>query len=231
MEDLGATGASNASGQPEASAATQGPRRKGQTCPLCPAHSRNLKSHVIWVHLPWYLAPLTVCWACEAQEGKLCFLLAKHQPSSTHPATGDDRHLIQWVLLANGCLYFLAYKFHLSTIPELFHYLCARFPPPLVSGNSTDFTAKETMILHAYQTLNRLPCTPVPSIHPPNSIACLLHWRVLTFALSLLSPGDVQEFRSLRDPRTFCCWRPQALVHAMHCADCAQRAVGCTVNP
>ena len=197
MEDPGVMGAGNASGQMEASVANCGPWKKGQTCPLC---RKNLKSHVIRVHLTWYLARLTVCWACEAQEGKLCFLLAKHQLSEMHPSpTGDDRHLIQWVLLANGCLYFLAYKFNLRTIPELFHYLCARFHPPPVSSNSPDFTAKETVILHAYQTLNRLPCTPVPSIHPPNSIACLLHWRVLTFALSLLSSGDVQEFKSLRD--------------------------------
>ena len=110
---------------------------KGTDLPALPSTQQKPKEPCDPGSSPMVFSPLTVCWACEAQEGKLCFLLVKHQLSEMHSwPTGDDRHLIQWVLLANGRLYFLAHKFNLRTIPELFHYLCACFSPPLVSSNS-----------------------------------------------------------------------------------------------
>lgn len=83
----------------------------GRKCPLCTARRTAVKPHAMRAHLPWYFGTLTACWKCGVQDGKHCFLRAKHSNTESHPEDvlfGESgRHRL--VHLINGHLHRICY--------------------------------------------------------------------------------------------------------------------------
>lgn len=163
-------------------------------CPLCEKCVKtHLKRHVLYQHLPWYLAPMTACWQCKKQESTPCFSIAHH---SEHSKYFDDDNLKLWCRLVNGLLHFIRFRFGVDTLDDLLHCVVDRelFPKP--DGSFQLFSDIEFRLLKVYDVVCGNPVVEY-SMDPPNAVICLIQWRIMCNMLLFLDSNDREYFKTL----------------------------------
>ena len=163
-------------------------------CPVCHAKmASHVKRHVTREHLPWYYAASTACWQCEEQLGTTSFCLGQHGHGGDY---FSDDNLSKWCYLMNGLLHYLKFKLDLDSLDCLLQYAQTNceLPP------NSEFSDMEKRMLRSYEVNCGNSDICVHTLVPLNSIASLLHWRVLTSLLCTLTPRDQEEFKQLAMP-------------------------------
>ncbi|XP_062605129.1 putative deoxyribonuclease TATDN2 [Saccostrea cucullata] len=178
----------------------------GRKCPLCTARTPAIKPHVLRSHLPWYFGALTACWKCGVQEGKQCFLRAKHINAEGHPegALFNEANRRRWVSLMNGLLHRICYHIGLGSLDNLLCFVVEKhLYVETINPAASDFTDGEVELLNLYEDANGLARSQCFSIHPPTSVASLVHWRIICNLLQLLLPAGQRDVIATMQELTF----------------------------
>ena len=169
-------------------------------CPLCKIWDSNLKKHIYTHHLPPYLDPQLVCWTCEKYIGSFCNLNTFHLEDHPHNNQFTEERLSHCYLQVNYLLHSLSKEITGSDDLQdlLTHAIDNNMYPP-VDKQYTPFTPFETAFLGGLQQL--LGENTQLQITPPNQIASLLHWRILTnlFVKLSLESTERTEKHSILD--------------------------------
>ena len=152
------------------------PQKKRQ-CPVCPRREPHVKRHVLQEHFPFYISPDTACWVCGQQEAQRYKIILTHQPR--HRCEGvlfESGKLDIWVKMMRGVVQFFCQEFQQSAAGLLEMVREKKWFP--------DQTGRVTDVDHAlwsyYEVRNDLPEMVEHLVSPPNSIAALFHWRILS---------------------------------------------------
>lgn len=80
-------------------------KKKKKQCTLCKFQASVMKRHIILMHLPWFLYPLTACWDCHVQLSTPCKLFQEqinvHTDNQKH---FDNEQFLKWCFLILGFL-------------------------------------------------------------------------------------------------------------------------------
>lgn len=79
-------------------------KKKKKQCTLCKFQASVMKRHIILMHLPWFLYPLTACWDCQVQLSTPCKLFQEH--INVH--TVNQKHFDNEQFLHNSLRFHLA---------------------------------------------------------------------------------------------------------------------------
>ena len=139
----------------------------------------NIARHVCSAHLPWWWRPAFSCFFCRIalpQEK----VIRKHQGSCSGPPSNpvlESQNRLRWMSSVEALLTFLARSLGLSNLPQLLTLVQnhrSLWGPP--SGPMDPVTSLQIRQLEEYWQLR---VSPTYSLTPPNSIACLGHWRIV----------------------------------------------------
>jgi TatD DNase family protein len=178
-------------------------------CPFygCMVMAHSIKPHVLFRHLPWYVGALTACWTCREQFavnsfGKLNHLL--QLGSHPHGVGMTDGNVTEWVHLMNGLLHYIREELHLEDLDSLLSYAVSNNLYPQSRIQVVDVTPNEFAMLSSFEFCNSLPVSHSYSIRPPNCVASLCCWRMLTnLILHTSTHRDPDHFKSLESPTLY----------------------------
>ncbi len=172
--------------------ATQG---RGSLCPLCPHKFTHVRRHVITTHLPWYASPSTACWVCGHQETAVTPALRHLMTHGSHAHGGfqSTNAAEEYVYLMNGLLQRLCQHRGVTCVQELLQQVQQR--TDLQPAATTPVQQVDEELMRLFLLVNGAPPPGGFTLRPPNSVACLLHWRILAHLMVGL-PLQVQ--RSLK---------------------------------
>lgn len=152
-----------------------------------------------------YLGTLA-CWKCGVQEGKHCFLRAKHSNTESHPegVLFGESGRRQWVHLINGLLHRICYQIGLDTLDSLLGFVKEQsLHVEDTTQTTSDFTDGERELLALFEDCNGITKSQCFSIHPPMSVASLVHWRIISNLLQLLLPAGQRDVISTVQELTY----------------------------
>jgi Tat protein secretion system quality control protein TatD with DNase activity len=181
-------------------------KRHGRACPVC-GHKvfDHLKVHCLLQHFPWFVAPTTTCFKCCVQEGRQYFITVGHLDfMMTHPHGTEqtDENLIKWAHHMFGLLHYVRQNLcaSLPTLYDLKQYVVQQhWWTPATPGHPEDFIEDDIHCMRIFEWCAATVPTHRFSIHPPNSVASLCHWRILAILISKLPSrcrAEVCEFNT-----------------------------------
>jgi TatD DNase family protein len=178
-------------------------------CPVCQKiiEKDMIREHVSREHLPWFLSPGRACWECKefviGHFGFQHFTCTGNMPSNTI--------FREWILLVNGLLWFLVRMFDLPDIRALLTLVQDHMPQ--FSRSTCQLSMEQLVEFRLWELANEeaFGLTPLEgmTITPPNCVACLLHWRPMSFLVANMTLNEREEFRWCRE-RRFWNGRPAA---------------------
>ena len=170
----------------------------------------RMRRHLETAHLPWYLAPDRACWLCQSSEASLAFQVARHgsdvEGHQHHPGTLSNDFLFEWAGLVSGLLQLIVQRLGLSDEEGLLQYVVRnRLFPDDIQPVST----VQALFLHAFEFLQNPVASeagahfvprPQFTVRPPNCIAALTHWTILTRIMTQLDRSAQDELHHLERP-------------------------------
>ena len=135
---------------------------------------------------------------------KKVFLTAKHG-EEFHPKdpsfTSENKTL--WVYLMNGVFHLLCHHLGAENFSSLLEFVKEKHLYPDLPSSGTmeqHFTEVELSCLIMFEEVNGLSKSERFSISPPDSIAALTHWRILSNILHIITPAAQQDVYNLNSP-------------------------------
>ena len=181
-------------------------------CPICDEQVNRIKSHMVEVHLPYYVNIEAACFICEHNYGTASNLLShvQAQHSDWHGNIAPRATLAtaytknKYLHLITYFLNYLTQLLGLSTVTEL---LSALQKSPEAMPKSTwapwlqwyEMKATATELYLMGQLSNFLHTTMPKEVQlmPPNCIVALSHWRLLTALIKLLPSKKCSNLKSV----------------------------------
>ena len=171
--------------------------KKGfKTCPICSYKDSNMKKHVLTHHLPIYIDPQLICWLCKKHIGSFSCLNYFHL--NDHPQANQftEQNLQQYYGQVNYLLCTLSAKLTGTEDPkQLLQHVQENNFYPAQDPQRIPFTTFEVALLSGFQELLGDAKEPL-QISPPNQVASLLHWRILTELFAQLDDQTQKELKS-----------------------------------
>ena len=112
-------------------------------CSFCGEDKVHFKRHILTLHLPWYLNPVTACHDCMVSEGNGAVRRRFH---GNHGGIVGGAALQAWFLLMNGVFYFIMGELGLASFGDL-------LAASLILGltpTSISFSDEEVFFLREY---------------------------------------------------------------------------------
>ena len=184
-------------------------------CPICAEQVNRIKSHVVEVHLPYYVNVEAAGFICEHNYGTASNLLShvQAQHSDRHGNIAPGATLAtaytenKYLHLITYFLNYLAQLLGLSMVTELLHTL-QKSPEAMPKSTWAQWLQwyemkATTTELYLMGQLSNFLHTTMPEevqLMPPNCIVALSHWRPLTALIKLLPSkkrGNLKSVNSL----------------------------------
>ena len=186
-------------------------------CPLCSEQINRIKSHVVEVHLPYYVNVDAACFLCEHNYGTASNLSnhiqAKH--SDRHGNIDNGASLAttytetKYLHLITNFLNYLVETLELSTVSDLLsvlHNSPEAMPKstwaPWLQWYEMKPTATEQYLMGQLSKFLHVTMPEEVQLMPPNTIVALLHWRPITALIKMLPQNkrvNLKAINSLRD--------------------------------
>ena len=189
------------------------------TCPVCNSEVNQLKSHMVEVHLPFYINAEAACFLCEKNFGTSSNLSShieaqhsdKHGNVSPGATLADSYVIHKYIHFVASFLRNLVRKLELSSLTEILKVIRENLE---VMPNSTwapwlqwyymKPTPTEHYLMSQFSCFIRHSLPDEITLMPPNCVAALIHWRPLLALMQLLpaeSRHNLQSLTSLSNGR------------------------------
>ena len=186
-------------------------------CPLCAEQVNRIKSHVVEVHLPYYVNVEAACFLCEHNYSTASNLSnhiqAKH--SDRHGNIDNGASLAttyienKYLHLITYFLNYIAKMLEVSTVSDLLSPL-NNSPEAMPKSTWASWlqwyemkpTATEQYLMGQFSKFLHVEMPEEVQLMPPNTIVALLHWRPITALIKMLPPNkrvNLKTINSLRD--------------------------------
>ena len=184
-------------------------------CPICAEQVNRIKSHVVEVHLPYYVNIEAACFICEHNYGTASNLLnhvqVQHSDRHGHIAPGATLATTyaenKYLHLITYFLNYLLQSLELSTVSDLLSTLLKspeEMPKstwaPWLQWYKMKATATELYLMGQLSNFLHTMMPKEVQLMPPNCIVALSHWRLLTTLIKLLPSkkhGNLKSVNSL----------------------------------
>ena len=172
-------------------------------CPLCEEPVNRIKSHVVEIHLPYYVNVEAACFLCEHNYGTANNLSnhiqAKHSDrhgNIDHGASLATTYIEnKYLHLITYFLNYLAKMLEVSTVSDLlstFHNSPEAMPKSTwatwLQWYEMKPTATEQYLMGQLSKFLHVTMPEEVQLMPPNTIVALLHWRPITALIKMLPP-------------------------------------------
>ena len=183
-------------------------RHRKYHCPICQQPVNRIKSHVVEIHLPYYVNMEAACFGCERNSGTASnlssHLQANHldRQGNITPGVSITTAYIEWkyLHLVSSFLWCLVKKLKLSSLARM---LAALHNTPEVMPKATSAqwlqwyemkpTDTERYLMHQFSQFMGVKFPEEIQLIPPNCIAALIHWRPLCAAIQMLPANSHHE--------------------------------------
>lgn len=172
-------------------------KKKKKQCTLCKFQASVMKRHIILMHLPWFLYPLTACWDCQVQLSTPCKLFQEHiNVHTVNQKHFDNEQFLKWCFLILGFLHTIS-QFLEVPFGSLLSFVQQKKELHPSPSKEPSFTYVETCLSQEFcKTVGYQDIPTTFTVNPPNHIISLLHWKLISNILKLFSK-DQQSKLSL----------------------------------
>ncbi len=171
-------------------------------CKYCGTATNNKRRHMEEVHLPFWLMPHTACFYCEEPAMQHGMLMKLHLNSDVNPhplsAGLTDQNLELYTGRMNNLLHKLRRKLGFSRLDDLLAYVRVENENLGLIDKRNPVPIRVSPYMHSvmrgWEILNNLRVTDKYEIAPPNSLASLTHWKVISVLLEKI-PNMINEIK------------------------------------
>ena len=170
----------------------------GTICPICPKAYRQLKRHVVQVHLPYYWYGWSACYHCKRSYGTIKKLAMHNHSPNDIVKKGAWADKIRTAMLLIQMFMGVWNTRQLLDLVKARHWYPTSVQEDL-DYNSPFLPVEKRWLAHYDLTFTDDYGGPTADYKPdpPNRTACLVHWRIAVQLLAQLSAEQRRQIFSL----------------------------------